>query len=420
MTDLDKKSLELHKQLGGKLSVSSKVPILTKQELSLIYTPGVAAVCQEIFNDASKAKTYSIKRNAVAVVTDGSAVLGLGNLGALAALPVMEGKCALLKEFAGVDAFPICLDTQDTEAIIGTIKNISPVFGAILLEDISAPRCFEIEERLKKELDIPVMHDDQHGTAVVVLAALINSLKLKNASLGLLPSLRGVPPTKQSENEKRLLRPNQGIAARNDKESKFLNKEEIKIVINGAGAAGTAIAKLLHNYGFKNILVCDSRGAITRDRTDLNHHKFELASICKCEAAVDLKSALKAADIFIGVSVKNILTPEMVRSMNRQPVIFALANPEPEIDPKAAKDAGAFIVATGRSDFPNQINNLLSFPGIFRGLLDSEKNNLTNTMLIKAAENLAGYVRNLSVNNILPDPLDRGVVKIIASAILSS
>jgi malate dehydrogenase (oxaloacetate-decarboxylating) len=199
-----------------------------------------------------------------------------------------------------------------------------------------------------------------------------------------------------------------------------INKEEIKIVINGAGAAGTAIAKLLHNYGFKNILVCDSWGAITKDRTDLNHHKFELASICKCEAAVDLKSALKAADIFIGVSVKNILTPEMVRSMNRQPVIFALANPEPEIDPKAAKDAGAFIVATGRSDFPNQINNLLSFPGIFRGLLDSEKNNLTNTMLIKAAENLAGYVRNLSVNNILPDPLDRGVVKIIASAILSS
>jgi malate dehydrogenase (oxaloacetate-decarboxylating) len=374
-----KKAAELHKQLGGKLEVKTKVPLLSKEELSLIYTPGVAAVCQEIFNDASKAKTYTIKKNTVAVITDGSAVLGMGNLGALAALPVMEGKCALLKEFAGIDAFPICLDTQDIEAIIGTIKNISPVFGAILLEDISAPRCFEIEERLKKELDIPVMHDDQHGTAVVVLAGLINSMKLKKVS-----------------------------------------KEEIKIVINGAGAAGTAITKLLHEYGFKNLVVCDSKGSISKHRKDLNNNKQELANICNCEIEGDLESALKAADVFIGVSVKNILTPEMVRGMNQQSIIFALSNPEPEIEPKTAKEAGAFIVATGRSDFPNQINNLLSFPGIFRGLLDSEKNNLTNTMLIKAAENLAGYVRNLSVNNILPDPLDRGVVKIIASAILSS
>lgn len=374
--ETNKKALELHKQLGGKLSVSSKVPILTKEELSLIYTPGVAAVCKEIFDNPSVAKAYTIKKNMVAVITDGSAVLGLGNLGPLPALPVMEGKCALLKEFAGVDAFPICLDTQDVEQIITTIKNISPVFGAILLEDISSPRCFEIEERLKKELDIPVMHDDQHGTAVVVLAGLINCMKLKNIS-----------------------------------------KEEIKIIVNGAGAAGTAITKLLHEYGFKNIVVCDSKGAIAKQRKDLNNHKADLANICSCEVTGDLGTILKGADVFIGVSVKNILTPEMVRGMNKEPIIFALANPEPEIEPKVAKEAGAFIVATGRSDYENQLNNLLSFPGIFRGLLDSGVKKITNQMLIKAAENLAGYVNELSPSNILPNPLDRGVVKVVSASI---
>ncbi len=374
--ETNKKALELHKQLGGKLSVSSKVPILTKEELSLIYTPGVAAVCSEIVKDPSLAKVYTIKNNTVAVITDGSAVLGLGNLGPLAALPVMEGKCALLKEFAGVDAFPICLNTQDTEAIITTIKNIAPVFGAILLEDISAPRCFEIEERLKKELEIPVMHDDQHGTAVVVLAGLINSMKLKNVS-----------------------------------------KEEIKIVVNGAGAAGTAIAKLLQSYGFKNLVVCDSKGSISKHRKDLNNHKAQLANICNCEVEGDLESTLKGADVFIGVSVKNILSSAMVQKMNKQPIIFALANPEPEINPEVAKQAGAFIVATGRSDYPNQLNNLLSFPGIFRGLLDSGVKKITNQMLIKAAENLAGYTKEVSVTNILPNPLDRGVAKVVSGSI---
>ncbi len=379
MDEINTQALELHREHGGKLEVKSKVPLNTRHDLSLAYTPGVAKVCLEIARDKELAKIYTIKKNTIAVITDGSAVLGLGNLGALGALPVMEGKCALLKEFADVDAFPICLDTQDTEEIIKTIKNIAPVFGGINLEDISAPRCFEIEERLKEELSIPIMHDDQHGTAVVVLAALINSLKLKN-----------------------------------------LSKEDAKVVVNGAGAAGTAIIKLLLFYGFSHIVVCDSKGMIYKDRADLTPEKKELAEITKVDVCVGsgtLGECLTGADIFIGVSARDVVSEEMVKGMNPQPVIFALSNPYPEIDPTLAKSAGAFIIATGRSDLPNQINNVLAFPGIFRGALDNKVQKITKEMFVKAAENLAAYITNPSIEKILPDPLDKEVVKVIAEAI---
>jgi malate dehydrogenase (oxaloacetate-decarboxylating) len=377
MEDTDKEALELHKKYGGKLTVHSKVPLKNRHDLSLAYTPGVAAVCQEIFKNKDLAKTYTIKKNTVAVITDGSAILGLGNLGPLAALPVMEGKCALLKEFADVDAFPICLDTQDTETIIETIKHIAPVFGGINLEDISAPRCFEIESRLKKELNIPVMHDDQHGTSVVVLAGLINALSLKN-----------------------------------------LSKEQAKVVVNGAGAAGTAITKFLISYGFKNIVVCDKEGAIYQGRADLSEEKKELAKATNQGLAKgSLGECLVQSDIFIGLSVKDVLTVEMIKQMSPEPIIFALANPFPEIDPVLAKQAGAFIIATGRSDVANQVNNVLAFPGIFRGALDNKVREITTSLLIKAAENLAAYVKKPSPELILPDPLDKGVVKVVALAI---
>jgi malate dehydrogenase (oxaloacetate-decarboxylating) len=377
MEDTNNQALELHRKHGGKLEIKSKVSLKTRNDLCLAYTPGVAKVCEEIARDKDLVKVYTIKKNTIAVITDGSAVLGLGNLGPLAALPVMEGKCALLKEFANVDAFPICLDTQDTEEIINTIKHIAPVFGGINLEDISAPRCFEIEERLKKELDIPVMHDDQHGTAVVVLAGLINALLLK----GLL-------------------------------------KEQAKIVINGAGAAGTAIAKILIAYGFKNIVVCDRVGVIHKERAELTPEKKELAEITnKSLITGTLAECLIEADIFIGVSARDILTAEMIKQMNPEPIIFALSNPYPEIDPVLAKQAGAFIIATGRSDVPNQVNNVLAFPGIFRGVLDNNVQEITTKLLIKAAENLASYVKNPSPEFILPDPLDKGVVGIVAMAI---
>ena len=379
MEDIDKEALELHKRYGGKLTVNSKVPLKNRQDLSLAYTPGVAAVCQEIFKDKDLAKVYTIKKNTVAVITDGSAILGLGNLGPLAALPVMEGKCALFKEFADVDAFPICLNTEDTEAIIDTIKYIAPVFGGINLEDISAPRCFEIERRLKEELDIPVMHDDQHGTAVVVLAGLINALLLKN-----------------------------------------LSKEKARVVINGAGAAGTAITKFLIFYGFKNIVVCDREGAIYKERAGLSPEKKELAEmIDQNSPRGTLGECLLGTDIFIGVSARDVLTAEMIKQMNPEPIIFALANPYPEIDPVLAKRAGAFIIATGRSDVPNQVNNILAFPGIFRGALDNNVREITASLLIKAAENLAAYVKNPSPEFILPDPLDKEVAKVIAMAIKS-
>lgn len=379
MTDTDKESIDLHKKYKGKLEIRSKVPLKNKRDLSLAYTPGVGAVTMEIANNPELARAYTMKGNAVAIVTDGSAILGLGNLGAKAAIPVMEGKAALFKEFANIDGFPICLDTQDTEEIIKTVKYIAPIFGGINLEDISAPRCFEIEARLKQELDIPVMHDDQHGTATVVLAALINSLKLAENS-----------------------------------------KEKVAVVINGVGAAGVAVAKLMLLYGFKNLLLCDSQGIIGLGRTDLNPEKALLATKTNPQKLQgSLVDALHGADIFIGVSKSNLLTEEMISKMNPQPIIFALANPAPEIMPDIAKKAGAFIVATGRSDFPNQINNVLAFPGIFRGALDNQVQQITDIMLVQAAENLAACVsaKELSTDKILPDVFDKNVVTAIASAI---
>lgn len=378
MADIYEESLQFHQDHSGKLEVRSKVPLDNRHDLSLAYTPGVARVCQEIFRDKNLARTYTIKKNSVAVVSDGSAILGLGNLGALAALPVMEGKAILFKEFGGVDAFPICLDTQDTEEIIKAVKQIAPVFGGINLEDISAPRCFEIEERLKKELDIPVMHDDQHGTAVVVLAGLINALKVRKSEVA-----------------------------------------NVKVVINGAGAAGIAVTKLLAEFGFKNIVMCDSKGIISKDRLDLTIVKLEMLKITNLEQQTgSLIEALKMADIFVGVSAKKILSQEMVRSMRADPIIFALANPEPEITYQEAKDAGALVAATGRSDFPNQVNNVLAFPGIFRGALDNGVNQITDKMLISAAKALAGHVKDLSTESILPSALDKSVAAVIAGSIL--
>lgn len=370
-------SLALHKEHHGKLEIKSKVPLNDRADLTLAYTPGVGQVCLEISNDRGMAREYTIKRNTVAIVSDGSAILGLGNLGALAAIPVMEGKAILFKEFADVDAFPICLDTQDTEEIIKAVKQIAPVFGGINLEDISAPRCFEIEERLRAELDIPVFHDDQHGTAVVVLAGLINALKVK-----------GTEPS----------------AAR--------------VVINGAGAAGIAITKLLLTYGFKDIALCDTKGAIVKGRADLNASKQEIAELTnKAGISGDLGAVLKGADVFIGVSKGNIVTFEMIKSMAPNPIVFAMANPVPEIMPELAHNAGALVVATGRSDFPNQVNNVLVFPGIFRGALDNHVRQITDQMMISAAEALAGVIQNPTAEKILPDPLDKSVATVVASAI---
>ncbi len=371
-------SLKLHKKFHGKLEVKSKVPIKNRADLSLAYTPGVAEVCRVIAKDKSLTREYTIKRNTVAVVSDGSAILGLGNLGAEAAIPVMEGKAVLFKEFANVDAFPICLDTQDTEEIIKAVKYLAPVFGGINLEDISAPRCFEIEDRLKKELSIPVMHDDQHGTATVVLAGMINAMKLKK-----------------------------------------MDKSVAKVVVSGAGAAGTAVSKMLIKYGFKNVFICDSKGLVHEGRTDLSPAKRELAVLTNQKSTADksLIEVLKKADVFIGVSGPKIIDREAVKKMNPQPIVFALANPVPEIMPDEAKAGGAYIVATGRSDFPNQLNNVLAFPGIFRGALDNGVVQITDDMLVRAAENLAKYVKKVGPENILPKPLDKGVVKVVARAI---
>ncbi len=377
MDDISQKSLDLHKKFGGKLATASLVSLETREDLSLAYTPGVASVSEAIGKDKSLVYEYTNKRNSVAIVTDGSAILGLGNLGPEAALPVMEGKAILFKKFANIDAWPICLASQDVDEIVQAVKMIAPSFGGINLEDISAPRCFEIEERLKKELDIPVMHDDQHGTATVVLAGLINALKLKK-----------------------------------------LAKVDARVVINGAGAAGVAITKLLTKYGFAQIIVCDSQGIISGLRTDLNSAKQEIAELTNPQNIIgDLAGALHGADIFVGVSVGGVLTGEMIKTMNAEPVIFAMANPIPEIMPDLARAAGALIIATGRSDFPNQINNVLAFPGIFRGALDNRVKHITDEMLIKAAENLADYVKDLSPEKVLPSILDEGVAQVIAQAI---
>lgn len=370
-------SLRLHREHHGKLEVRSKVPLESRDDLSLAYTPGVGQVSIEIGKDPSLAREYTLKRNTIAVVSDGSSILGLGDLGPEAAIPVMEGKAILFKKFAGIDAFPICLATRDVNEIVETVKRIAPVFGGINLEDIAAPRCFEIEKRLQQELSIPVMHDDQHGTAVVVLAALINALSLKAAS-----------------------------------------KETAMVLVNGAGAAGIAITELLIKYGFRNIIVCDSKGAIHRGRTDLNPKKLELAEITNRSGMEgELARAIVGADVFIGVSKGNILTEAMIRSMRPSPIIFALANPVPEILPDAAKNAGAFIVATGRSDFSNQVNNVLAFPGIFRGALDNGIKQFTDKMFLEAAERLAVCVKNITPDKILPSVFDEGVVAAVAQAI---
>jgi malate dehydrogenase (oxaloacetate-decarboxylating) len=377
-------ALEYHKQLHGQLEVTVKKPMKTQKDISLAYTPGVAFISDAIAKNKNAVYDYTIKHNSLAVITDGSAVLGLGNIGPEAALPVMEGKAALFKQFGNIDAFPICLATQDTEEIIRTIKNIAPVFGAINLEDISAPRCFEIEERLQ-DLGIPVMHDDQQGTAIVVLAGLINATKVVHKTL-----------------------------------------EQIKIVINGAGAAGTAIAKLLvcMDYDAKicrsagEVIVCDTEGMIYEGRPAMNKYKQQLAKITNHKRMRGtLADALKGADVFIGVSKAHLVTEAMVKTMNTDAIIFAMANPVPEIMPDEAKKAGATIIATGRSDFPNQVNNALVFPGLFRGALDMKAKNITQEMKLRAAHALAATVQHPTKDKILPSLLDKQAADNIARAV---
>ena len=373
--DIKEKSLKLHEKLKGKLEIKSKIEIKTKEDLSLAYTPGVAEPCKKIYENKENVYKYTGKSNTVAVISDGSAVLGLGNIGAEASIPVMEGKSVLFKEFANIDAFPICLNTQNPKEIIETIKRLHPTLGGINLEDIKAPECFEVEENLQN-LGIPVMHDDQHGTAVVVLAALINSLKLTKRSI-----------------------------------------KTAKIVINGAGAAGIAIAKIIISYKAnpKNIILLDSKGTVNKKRKDLNKYKKELAEkISPIEG--NLETAIKNTDVFIGVSKPNILTKEMIKSMNKDPIIFAMANPDPEILPNLAKEAGAKIVATGRSDFPNQVNNVLAFPGIFRGALDVRATKITEKMKVAAAEALANSIKP-SEEAILPYVTDKNIVPKISEAV---
>ena len=358
---------------GGKITVESKLPLHSQSELAMAYTPGVGRICKAIAKEPELVYTLTVKSNMVAVVTDGSAVLGLGNLGGEAALPVMEGKALLFKEFAGVDAFPICLATQDTEAIIETVKRIAPVFGGINLEDIAAPRCFEIEQRLRAELDIPVFHDDQHGTAIVVLAALYNALKLTAKEL-----------------------------------------ESIKIVINGAGAAGIAIAKLLKTAGATNIVLCDSQGIISSDRQSLNEAKQKFA----VAQTGNLADAMQEADVFLGVSAPGVVTPEMVSKMAKEPIIFAMANPIPEIQPELIYDDVA-VMATGRSDYPNQINNVLAFPGVFRGALDCRAKAITTNMYWEAAKAIANLVdeNDLDREHIIPSVFDKRVAETVAKAV---
>lgn len=377
--DVYEKSLKLHKEMRGKLEIHSKVPLKNAEDLSLAYTPGVAAPCREIAADKKKAYEYTGKGNMVAVVTDGTAVLGLGNIGPEAGLPVMEGKCILFKSFAGVDAVPICLDTQDPEKIIETILNIAPGFGGINLEDISAPRCFEIERRLVELLDIPVFHDDQHGTAIVTLAALINAFRLSGKKI-----------------------------------------EEAQVVINGAGAAGMAIANLLRAYGFRRIILCDSKGVIGNHRSDLDSYKKEMCDVTNEQGKTGtLEDALVDADVFIGVSAPGVLKAEFIKKMNVDPIIFAMANPVPEIMPEEAYRAGAFIVGTGRSDFENQINNVLVFPGLFKGALESRATKIHLEMKLAAALALADVIPSseLRTDYIIPNVFDKKVVEAVCEAV---
>lgn len=373
------KALLMHEKWNGKLETIAKSKVSSREELAIAYTPGVAEPCKAIAENTEAAYTYTMKANTVAVVSDGSAVLGLGNIGAHAALPVMEGKCVLFKEFGNVNAVPICLGTQDTEEIITTIKNIAPAFGGINLEDISAPRCFEIEERLKEMLDIPVFHDDQHGTAIVVLAGIINALKVTGKK-----------------------------------------KEDCKVVINGAGSAGIAITKLLLTYGFPHITMCDREGIIGKDYPNLNWMQKKMTEVTNPENTHGtLADALKGADIFVGVSAPNIVTPEMVASMKHDSILFAMANPVPEIMPDAAKASGARIVGTGRSDFPNQVNNVVAFPGIFKGALEGRATQITEEMKLAAATAIAGLVSDdeLSDEFIMPEAFDPRVAAAVSEAV---
>lgn len=375
----NEKALQMHEQWNGKLEISAKAKVNSREDLAIAYTPGVAEPCNVIAQDQEAAYKYTMKANTIAVISDGSAVLGLGNIGAYAAMPVMEGKAVLFKEFGGVNAVPICLDTQDTEEIIRTIVNIAPAFGGINLEDISAPRCFEIEERLKELLDIPVFHDDQHGTAIVVLAGIINALKVTGKQ-----------------------------------------KEACRIVVNGAGSAGIAITKLLLTYGFCHVTMCDINGIISKDSPNLNWMQKKMTEVTNLEGKKGtLADALQGADIFVGVSAPNIVTKEMVASMNKDSILFAMANPVPEIMPDLAKEGGARVIGTGRSDFPNQVNNVVAFPGIFKGALEGRATQITEEMKLAAAEAIASLVsdEDLSDTNILPEAFDPRVADVVSKAI---
>ena len=377
----NEKALLMHEKWNGKLETVSKTPVKTREDLAIAYTPGVAEPCKVIAQDKEAAYKYTMKANTVAVVSDGSAVLGLGNIGPYAAMPVMEGKAVLFKEFGNVNAVPICLDTQDTEEIIKAVTYLAPGFGGINLEDISAPRCFEIEERLKQILDIPVFHDDQHGTAIVVLAGVINALKVVGKK-----------------------------------------KEDCRVVVNGAGSAGVAITKLLLTYGFPNIIMCDKVGIVSKDTEGLNWMQKKMTEVTNLNNETGtLADSLKGADIFIGVSAPNIVTPEMVASMNHDSILFAMANPVPEIMPDVAKAAGARVVGTGRSDFPNQVNNVVAFPGIFKGALEGRATQITEEMKLAAAEAIAGLVPadKLSDDNIMPEAFDPQVAEVVANAVKS-
>jgi malate dehydrogenase (oxaloacetate-decarboxylating) len=377
--NMNEQALKMHEVWNGKLEITSKCTVKTREDLAIAYTPGVAEPCRVIAKDKEAAYKYTIKANTIAVISDGSAVLGLGNIGPYAAMPVMEGKAVLFKEFGGVNAVPICLDTQDTEEIIKTIVAIAPAFGGINLEDISAPRCFEIEERLKSLLDIPVFHDDQHGTAIVVLAGAMNALKVTGKV-----------------------------------------KEECRVVVNGAGSAGIAIAKLLLTYGFCHVTLCDIHGIISKDYKDLNWMQEQMLAVTNLENKNGtLADALLGADLFVGVSAPNIVTKDMVITMNKDAIIFAMANPTPEIMPGLAKEAGAKVVATGRSDFPNQVNNVVAFPGIFKGALEGRATQITEEMKLAAAVAIAGLVddKDLNEDNIMPQPFDPRVSDVVSNAV---
>lgn len=378
---INEKALKLHEEWNGKLEIVAKSPVKSREDLSLAYTPGVAEPCKVIAQDKEAAYKYTMKANTVAVVSDGSAVLGLGNIGPYAAMPVMEGKAVLFKEFGGVNAVPICLDTQDTEEIIKSVTYLAPGFGGINLEDISAPRCFEIEERLKEILDIPVFHDDQHGTAIVVLAGIINALKVVGKK-----------------------------------------KEDCRIVVNGAGSAGVAITRLLLTYGFPHITMCDKVGIVSKKTEGLNWMQQKMAELTNLEQQTGtLADAMKGADIFVGVSAPGIVTPEMVASMNKDAILFAMANPVPEIMPDIAKAAGAKVVGTGRSDFPNQVNNVVAFPGIFKGALEGRAAKITEEMKLAAANAIASLVpdKELNEDNIMPEAFNPRVAEVVAEAVRS-